>query len=48
MDSAHLILATQDIDIAYEVMDLANSHIEAGDYDVWLEMFISETNSQAM
>lgn len=48
MDSAHLILATQDIDIAYEVMDLANSHIEAGDYDVWLEKFISEKTSQAM
>lgn len=46
--AVHQILATPDIDNAYEVMDLANSHIETGDYDAWLEKFISETNSQAM
>ena len=38
-DSACVILSTQDVDRAYDVMNLANEHIEQGDYDVWFDEY---------
>lgn len=34
--SEHQIGETADVEEAYKTMDLANEHIEAGDFDVWL------------
>lgn len=34
--SEHTIGETTDVEEAYKTMDLANEHIEAGDFDVWL------------
>ena len=31
--------STQDVDRAYDVMNLANEHIEQGDYDVWFDEY---------
>lgn len=33
--SEHIIGETADVEEAYKTMDLANEHIEAGDFDVW-------------
>lgn len=40
-DSTCIILATQDVDEAYNVMNLANEHIEIGDYDAWFDEYKS-------
>ncbi len=32
----HLVYETSDVEEAYKTMDLANAHIEAGDFDVWI------------
>lgn len=33
--SEHIIGETANVEEAYKTMDLANEHIEAGDFDVW-------------
>jgi len=34
--SEHIIGETENVEEAYRAMDIANEHIEAGDFDVWL------------
>lgn len=38
-DSTCVILSTQDVDRAYDIMNLANEHIEQGDYDAWFDEY---------
>lgn len=40
--SEQIVLETDNIDKACELMNLANAHIESGDYDMWIADHVKE------